>query len=557
MTMRKIFILMAALAFSAATAAAAEDPEIVVREPTQAWISRHAAPLYIDIRSRRGGRLRVEMDFRAQAEYAVTREVDMPPESSLRLEFSVPVGASGRIRCLTGGRVVEKTVGTPSFNTYFLGGDKRPPLVSINGFLYRDLEGLRNSMTGGDELVVHTLGMDELPARWQSYAGFMGVLLLEAREARTLGPERREALARWVRWLGGRVWLAGPGADDAARELGFDDAVAESRDGIARRSVANGQVWTQSAPDADRLLNRLPAVQPNDPLAGYYWEGNGYAYNRPDPGGWLLYSLAGASTNLIVVALIVLGAVMGPLNYLYIRRRKNPLLFFVTTPLIAIAGTGVVFAASFLAEGGAGGYNQCAVLIRAGTGGDAMLFDGKGVRSGFYPASPRLSAETLVLPVGRAAEDAKYSVEIGDGVRLAGGWLRPRFATGYLAATPVVSRMNIDVEERGGEYYAVNGLGFEVESLVVRLPGGWYGLAENIQPGVEARLSRGKDDMRVGALESMARHLFGGGDAFPRIDLIARCSGLPYLEDGGLGASRLSGEYYYCRLSSDGPGGGK
>ncbi len=551
-----LVIFLAALGLAPAALRAGENPAVVIRPAPEAWISQAMAPLYIDVRSPRSdGRLRVDLEFRSPEEYTISRETTLPAGMSSRLEFTVPADGYGRVVCRSGGWSEEREVFGQRFDngSGFLRHGQTPPLICVNGFLFRELVGESERLRdreGESGLEVRSLALDELPARWQSYCGLSGVLVMEAREARALGPERREALARWVRWQGGRIWLAGPGADDAARELGLDGKSAEPGEGVIARRALTGWAWTQSSPDAGALVARLPKEPVTDPLHAYYRPG----YDAT-PLYWLLDSLAGPSTNLIVVALVALGLAMGPLNYLYIRRRKKPILLFVTTPLIALAGTGAVFAASYLAEGRAGGYTQFAVLVRTG-GGDATLYDARGVRSGFAAASPRFSAETLVLPIRRdGRERGRYALDLTDGTRLIGGWLRPRFATGFLTVTPVICRMDVKVEEEGGNHFAVNNLGFALRRLAVRLPDGGLAEAANVPPGGRVRLSSSQRGSMLGSstLRDMWP-LFGDGAPFRKYQVVAECEGLPYLDDGGLGAARLSGQFYYCRVDMDGAG---
>lgn len=538
------FLLLAAIG----VAAAAEDapvpvPEVSIREASVAWFSRTSFPVFIDARALpdRELRLAVSIDS-SRNDTTVVRYASLAPGASTRLEMTAP-SADFYVTCSGGGENW-----TRSFNGHFeeayFDGRFPAPLACVNSYLLRDLETL-DSAEKKENLIHRALPLDELPGRWQSYVGLVSILVIEPREAALFRPDQREAIARWVRWFGGRVWLAGDGASEAAKTLGFDLSPTRSEpwgESVKRHYVGNGSVFIQTRADAAALAMNVPAEAAVNPLTPYFFRGR---YSRNTPGEWLRDTLMGVSANVITICLLVLGVILGPINYWFIRRRDNSLLFFITTPAIAILGTLGIFLVSFLSEGTGGRYNQFAILVRNAVDGDAMLFDLRGVRPGFYASTPRFSADTAAFPVRGYGDYRRFSVDATGGFGMTDGWLVPRFPTGFILAQPVVSRMNVEVEEEGGRHYAVNNLGFTVASVAAMLPDGTVARADNLAPGERKPLRKADDTTLYEMYRDRVTKFTEYEPAFSGVTLVARCEGLPYLEDGGMNARLVDGEYYY------------
>lgn len=536
----------AALFFIAAcpAARAGQDPEIVVRNPPTGWSSRASVPLYVDARARRGGEYQLTLRGEGRISYRITRTVTLAPNSTTRLELTLPTPDYASFR-------MEGQGWSTMENIYPGGGpsDSQPAMLCVNSFMLRELAALPASRqpAGG---VFNSISMDELPGKWQSYSGLSAVIFIAADEAETLRPSQREALATWVRWLGGRVWIAGANAAAAAEAIGLGGPGGRGTpSGVPRRlNILNGRVYLQDSPDATEIAEALSENTPPNPLHSYY---ETHSYYDSTPGGWLVSAFGGVSSNAIIATLIALGLVLGPLNIWYIRRKGNSILFFITTPLVALVGTLSIFGASLWTEGFGGSCNRMAVLVRHGRSDEAMTFNGMAIKSGFYAPTPRFSSQALTLPFRSEGEQTDVASDFTDGVLLTGGWLKPRFASGFLVAQPVVARMGVDVVREGGGYAVVNNLGYRLKSVAAVFPDGKYGLAENVPPGGRVPLRAEARSSRLRDLLSLAQRLFDSRPAFAGVSLIAACDGLPYLDDGGMGVSLREGEYYFIQAGDD------
>lgn len=542
--MRRTVLLIAVLC-GFLRAAMAGEPPVRVEDVSGGWMSCFAAPVTLTALPGRGGVLRTTV---ASPGWRVQMSATIPPDGSnaATVETTLLSRQSSTLSWSFAGESGSQRVAMSYFDWSYVDGNA-VRLACVDGFMYADVEGM-DAAVKPENISARTLPGEQLPRRWQSYAGFIGMPVLDGRAARQLSRERRLALGRWIAWLGGRVWLVG---DGTARELDLELPAApeEETDGVKRYRMLNGTIYVQAAADAQVLAKHANDIPQRDPLQPYYRGRYSYGGNTP---GWILESLGGVSVIFIIVCLVVLGLVLGPLNYWYVRRRNNPLLFYLITPVVACLGTAAIVFGSMAVEGLGCRYNQMAVLVRRGSGTEAMMFDLRGVRSGFSTLALAFPADTLALPADFDEDADELVLDVTDGVTLVSGWLKPRFATGYLTARPVVSRMNVEVQEQGAEYYAVNGLGFALERVAAKLPDGGIGWADNVPAGGRALLRRERSDHRLTQLQSAAARFFGDDPVFFGASLVARAAGLPYQDDGGLGGWRNTGEYFYVTAGDAG-----
>ncbi|MDR1521174.1 MAG: hypothetical protein LBU23_13680 [Planctomycetota bacterium] len=570
---RGALILLGILAaWPAGAAEAANDPEIKIHAPAQ-WAAGASFPVILDARSETGAELRLTLRGWDAAGniHVITRRAALPPVTPVRLELTSP--AQHYTLQYAGGNVSDqRPQHFYNFSEAQLDGAAPAPLACLNSFMMGDFGALDSGQKrpGG---FAYAVAADDLPGRWQSYANLTGVLVMEPRAAAALRPDQRGAVARWARWFGGRIWLAGDGAAGAAASLGLEKAAGERSAALDSRlevyPAGNGWVFLQREADAATLARHAPWAAPSIPDAAPYARARqvnplaAYFPKRPRPGvkiadpsgAGLFETLGGMPIGIIIGSLLLLGLILGPLNYWFIRRRRNSLLFFITTPLIALAGTAVIVAGTFLSEGLDGEYNQFAVLARDAASGEAMLFDLRAVRPGLFAASPSFSGESLALPLRNDA--GELHSDLGGGLGLVSGWLKPRFPSGFLLVQPATSRLNLALEREGGSWYARNGLGFAVKRMAARFPDGSFGLAEDIAPGERKKLrpdeQNGEGEGGLPDLYLRARRLADDQPAFSGVTLAAECAGLPYLQDGGMNSERLGGEYFFLAVGD--PGG--
>lgn len=532
-----------------ANARAGQRAEVEVRVSplSEAWVSELGYPISVEVASRRSGTLNAVM---LGDSWRIVRDVQIDAASGSPVRFETPVFASGSITLTwsLAGQHGREHIGIPGY--YSRNSDEA--LVCVNAALLRELEALPER-TSDSQRQVKSLPRAELPSDWQSYVGFTAMVLIDAEDLRQLTPRQTEAMSLWIKWLGGRLWIMGSGGDKAAERIGLPSSrtMETVADGVRRAAMLNGTVFLQSDADPSPPWNLGRNANAN-PVKNYLSHSR---WSSHDVGSVLLHDLGGIRTEFIIIALAALGVLLGPVNYLIARRRKNTLLLYLLTPLCALVGSAVIIGGAFLMEGVGGEYNQTAILARYGEGNDAMLFDMRGVRPGFVLPALKFSAETLALPFPGEQRSEEVTVDLTDGVALGGGWLRPRFATGYLTARPLVCRMNVGVRQDGDGYKVVNQLGHNLRRVAVVLPDGSLGWTEFVAAGGEERLAVERGPRRYVELREQLEVLTGDDAPFRHVRLIAEAEGLPYIDDGGLGGSRHSGRYFYVIADDDEQGG--
>lgn len=515
--------LLLAGAASAGESLRPPDTTVSVRAMPNGWSSAIAMPVKIDATSRSGGTLHLSFNSRSNRH---TRSVQLAPGRPARIEMPLYFGSTSRLNWSLGGDSGVQSVGWPSIHH-----NDQPPILAVNAFFLRELETV--AQHSRDDRTLASIPVQELPSDWQSYAGLEAVIAMDASDASRLTPAQREALSRWIKWFGGVLWLAGDAGEQALVALGLPLPLATVTDRPYGRDAAflNGIVKLTENPTASIIY--LDGTGPRQ-LFNPRWIGYGAD---------LLRGLGEIPVSFIVLSLVLLGLFLGPVTHWIVRQKKNPLLFFFIVPVAALFGTACIIGGAFFIEGVGGEYNRNAALVRYAGGNSAMFFDMRGVRPGFVVPEVKFAVDTLALPFSDNRDDK--AVDTTDGVLLGSGWLRPRFATGYMTMRPVVSRMNLEIHPDDEGYRVVNNLGFRVGKMAALLPDGGLGWAENVPAGGSARLEPERGTRRYEELCGRLNVLNNDLPPIANILLVAETDGLPYTDDGGLGGTLREGSFLY------------
>ncbi|MCD8141629.1 MAG: hypothetical protein LUE17_17995 [Planctomycetaceae bacterium] len=506
--MRAVFL---AVVVTAASALSARGGEVIARNAPPDWNTRLGSPVFLDVLDGtgdlaltiRGVGVETRDRFALSGLPLETVESTIFSRSSVRLEWNLA------------GRTESKYVSvesSPDSHTF----------LCINGAMYRELMGEASSHSGREVLTYPGV---MLPGLWQSYAGLSAVLVVDVRDARAFSRDQREALRHWLLWSAGILWVVGDDGDAVLREWGWRLDATGDRNVF---SIGAGTVRLADASDAAVIL-ATPYSREKDLLDRFVTR------NFHDPERRLTQNFRGASTLYIIVCLVVLGLVLGPVNYWVAKRLRSMLFFFVLTPLAAILGSAAIVGGTLVTEGG-GVVNEKSILF--GTGEDALLVNYYGVRPGVLIPQLRFPAETLLVAENYMSENALVMERTG-GVVVREGLLLPRLPSVFGTARPVKNRMAVTL---GDNLTVENTLGFDLHWVVATDGVGW---ARDIPAGATVTLEQTRipDDIEQELRLVPNTNRFGGRRA-----VIAKAAGLPYLDDGGLGPRRFSAEYYFVGL---------
>ena len=436
-------------------------------------------------------------------------------------------------------------------------------------------------------LTVRNLPADELlRGTWQAYAGLQASILIEAKDVPGLSAARREALNRWIMYGGGTLWLLhdAPGEFDAAAAAlrlpmppGQNTLISCGTGTCIRTRVtaqADITVFMTAKSSAKNLLNKNDAP-PFQSL--YHLATNVEHYGRGAPDnrqsfGDLFAMLHVVPRGGFVLLSIVFAILVGPVNFFVLRRVRRMALFYVTAPLIALVGIGIIACYAVIRDGWSIRGNETALLLHDAATGGGAIYQARGIFSAYTPDALHYPPETAAVPFipyssGSTRSNNSYWTDWTGDQSLSAGWVSGRTENGILTVTPVRVRMGLDIlpDGRGG-FTATNQLPGTVTMLTVRTaPDIYYGAANPINPGRTVTLMRiPKSDLLTAkhrpeeSLIPQARRdknlrpWFYDAAGLSQAAVFAETTDLPYLNDGGLAIARLSGRYAYVMMTATG-----
>lgn len=198
--------------------------------------------------------------------------------------------------------------------------------------------------------------------------------------------------------------------------------------------------------------------------------------------------------EVFVILLLVFAAVIGPVNFIVLKRIGRPGLLLLTIPLISLATSLGILVIGIAHQGldVKGAVHSLTVLDQR---------DGRAVTLSRLALMPGLATGDLLPARGTTVHTTAYlaesspelAVEHGDGLRLAGGWAPVRTTTNLFVSSDAPARSRVELRRDGGELELVNTLdtvilGFSAVDAAEQL----YVLAEGaeVAPGGKARLTR-------------------------------------------------------------------
>ncbi len=211
----------------------------------------------------------------------------------------------------------------------------------------------------------------------------------------------------------------------------------------------------------------------------------------PGVGRVPLYTFLGLMTCFVIV--------IGPLNYIYLRRCAKLHLMIITVPLCAAAVTLGLFAYALISDG-----LGVRVRVRSYTEidqrrGEAVCWSRLCYYAGLAPSQGlTFSGDVAVLPIageseGRRDETRQVSWTKDGQQHLSSGWLRSRTLTQYYTARSRRSDARIEIDAQGGGLTVTNQLGTPVEQLLVCDAGGKLHYGDNLASGATAQLTAAAD----------------------------------------------------------------
>lgn len=191
--------------------------------------------------------------------------------------------------------------------------------------------------------------------------------------------------------------------------------------------------------------------------------------------------LGKAPVGVFLVVILGFAIVVGPVNFVLLRRRRRPLLALLTVPLIGFGTTVGIIAFGLLHDGLGvrGAVTSWTVLDQPRH--ELSLLSARTLFAGTAPASLPVAPESLLLssiPLRRDEGSDVWSWDAGRG-ELEGGVLPSRTVTPLvtLQVGPMRRRLTLRQVDQGLELVSSDGIEIQGELLVRDLDGGyWLGI---------------------------------------------------------------------------------
>lgn len=407
---------------------------------------------------------------------------------------------------------------------------------------------------------IHFLGPGDLPKRWLEYTSF-DVICLSKKQLLTLSKTNPSALTAIRRWVttGGTLWVYGVGSEwqgvpliESSFELGSPSkpATTSTPNGEAPAgwqlpdgSESTGYIYNSSSPN-NNLLNSTASFgsrSTREPsAASWAWRpvgmGQIFAFmskapfeTEGDQLEWVLGTMSvrradwgtrhGGSPILptnefwnfvipgigvapvggfqIFITLFVL--IIGPANYLLLRRLKRLQLMILTVPLGAVFVFGTVLGYALMTDG-----LSTRVRVRSYSeldqrAGEEVIASRLSYYAGMTSAEGlAFSDQTAIYPIHLQTHRSRSRKETPRGLswdesrplsqQFTHGWLKSRTPTQYLSVTARSTKRKLEISGSGKQVDIENFLGHEIQQLLVSDHQGNLHWAEAIGKEQQAKL---------------------------------------------------------------------
>jgi hypothetical protein len=202
-----------------------------------------------------------------------------------------------------------------------------------------------------------------------------------------------------------------------------------------------------------------------------------------------------------VVLITIFAALIGPVNYFVVWRRKQLYLLVLTIPVIAVLTTSSLFGYAMIADGFGVQSRLRSFTVLDQYSKTAVSFNRISLYAGLVPSSGlKFSPDTAVFPVWPDHDCLESgNVDWTDTQHLARGWLRSRTPAQFETIAVRAERARIDVKAAGSAQLDVaNGLEWDVELLIVKDETGKLYAARKLPAGASTKAGvAGPEDLQA------------------------------------------------------------
>lgn len=267
----------------------------------------------------------------------------------------------------------------------------------------------------------------------------------------------------------------------------------------------SGNPFPGTAHDWAWLLNTLTPVR-------YQWTSRHGLSARREHNEFLQFlipGLRGIPVGAFVGLITVFTVVIGPLNYIWMAKRKQLYLLVVTIPAIALLTSGALFGYSAVAHGFSVKSRVRSLTILDQKSRTAIATSRISLYAGLAPSKGlQFSARTAVYPIwpehggfesGRVNWTERQALEAG--------FLRSRTRTQFLTVTHREERGRLEVKGAApAPLSVVNGLEWDIQALVLADPQGRLHYGGELPAGAAMRLAEASPEDLALVADLVRRH---------------------------------------------------
>jgi hypothetical protein len=253
--------------------------------------------------------------------------------------------------------------------------------------------------------------------------------------------------------------------------------------------------------------------------------------------------------------LLVFAILIGPINFLFIRSRRRPVLLLVTIPALSAAATVLLLAYGIFFQGLDVKTASISITLlderahRSSSLEVRQLFAGLAPDEGLAPG-----AGTMVCAMTRRdLERARLQLELGDGLLLKGDYLPSRVAIEQTLGCERAERARLGVTLVGERLRVDNNLGADLAEFAVRAPDGrLYASNEGLRAGESVELAPAASTLNaeplIESLSTRAMPLSSAtpeapGELLPAGCYLAALHTSPFRDDCGIETVELAGNH--------------
>ncbi|MEZ6015192.1 MAG: hypothetical protein R3F49_08770 [Planctomycetota bacterium] len=509
-----------------------EDVSASVHSPWPEALARGYAPVFFELRN--DGERAVDVDVFVEPQFRYPNSVSVAARSQValgagekrQLELLAPCyrvtqtsfGAGLRVGRSTTSTSLITASGVPEPQDRFLAWvtpkplaagsvermakeltDSDPALVGVGPSPHMGSLRVFSGSSRTPEWFVFEVVAPWIPSRAAAWSGIDAVVLDMRAASFSLAPARLDPLVSYAR-QGGLLVVLGDRAS-VERIVGEDDRMTDAAqkgfgvDGAAWPFGFGHVAWLPDAAGElteplDRAAIAALAAEAHvvDPSAGSYQVGTGAGLAHND--NLEIPGLGQVPMHLFAVILLVFAVLIGPVNFLVLKRLQRPGLLLVTIPVISLFATLGIVGFGILRQGLdlKGAAHSLTLLDQRN--GHAVTFTRMALMPGLATDDLRPSRGTTVHPTTYdEGVTRELTVRHGEGLTLAGGWAPVRSVSNLLVSSDAVSRARIELKRTPAGIEVFNGLEATLQALTLRdAEGRLYSLSGDatLAPGARA-----------------------------------------------------------------------